>query len=92
MKVKVDFRSRLWQQLQNINKGVSEHTLQLNGDGKETNFVRKNVAPLTGAEVNLLSDETVQKLICYIPKDSKSTEHYTIGHLLGVQIIKSLSQ
>jgi hypothetical protein len=38
---------------------------------------------LTGAEVNLLSDETVQKLICYSPKDPKSTEHYTIGHLLG---------
>jgi uncharacterized protein len=59
------------------------YILQLNRDGKETNFVRKNIAPLTGAEVNLLSDETVQKLICYTPKDAKSTEHYTIGHLLG---------
>ena len=28
---------------------------------------------------------TVQKLICYSPKDAKSTEHYTIGHLLGVE-------
>jgi hypothetical protein len=33
----------------------------------EVNFIRKNIAPLTGAEVNLLTDETVQKLICYAP-------------------------
>ncbi len=49
----------------------------------EANFIRKNIAPLTGAEVNLLSDETVQKLICYTPKETKLVEHYTIGHLLG---------
>ena len=51
--------------------------------GRESNFIRKNIAPLTGAEVSLLSDETVQRLICYTPKDAKSVEHYTIGHLLG---------
>ncbi|MGA9151701.1 MAG: DUF87 domain-containing protein [Candidatus Nitrosopolaris sp.] len=59
------------------------YILQLNEGEQDPTFVRKNIAPLTGAEVNLLSDETVQKLICYTPKDSKSTEHYTIGHLLG---------
>ena len=45
--------------------------------------VRKNIASLIGSEVNLLSDETVQKLICYTPKEIKSVEHYTIDHLLG---------
>jgi len=58
------------------------YIMQLTG-GREPNFIRKNVAPLTGAEVNLLSDETVQKFICYTPKDTKLVEHYTIGHLLG---------
>ncbi len=58
------------------------YIMQLTG-GREPNFIRKNVAPLTGAEVNLLSDHTVQKLICYTPKETKSVEHYTIGHLLG---------
>jgi DNA helicase HerA-like ATPase len=58
------------------------YIMQLIG-GKEPNFIRKNIAPLTGAEVNLLSDQTVQKLICYTPKDPKTAENYTIGHLLG---------
>ena len=56
--------------------------MQLTGE-REPNFIRKNIAPLTGSEVNLLSDETVQKLICYTPKETKLVEHYTIGHLLG---------
>jgi DNA helicase HerA-like ATPase len=59
------------------------YIIQLVGGGQDPIFVRKNIAPLTGAEVNLLSDETVQKLICYIPKDTKSAENHTIGHLLG---------
>ena len=59
------------------------YIIQLVGGGRDPIFVRKNIAPLTGAEVNLLSDETVQKLICYIPKDTKSGENYIIGHLLG---------
>src|SRR5256885_5373639 len=46
--------------------------------GKESNFIRKNIAPLTGAEVNLLSDQTVQKFICYTPKDPKAAENYRI--------------
>ena len=59
------------------------YIMQLIAGGREPNFIRKNIAPLTGSEVNLLSDETVQKLICYTPKETKSVEHYTIGHLLG---------
>ncbi len=58
------------------------YIMQLTGT-REPNFIRKNIAPLTGAEVSLLSDETVQRLICYTPKETKSVEHYTIGHLLG---------
>jgi uncharacterized protein len=59
------------------------YIMQLTAGAREPNFIRKNIAALTGAEVSLLSDETVQKLICYTPKDTKSVEHYTIGHLLG---------
>jgi hypothetical protein len=61
------------------------YVLQLNVDKGESNFIRKNIAPLTGSEVNLLSDDTIQKFICYTPneEDTKSIEHYTIGHLLG---------
>ena len=59
------------------------YILQLIADRREPTFIRKNIAPLTGSEVNLLSDETIQKFICYTPKDTKSVEHYTIGHLLG---------
>ncbi|MGC1931899.1 MAG: ATP-binding protein [Candidatus Nitrosopolaris sp.] len=59
------------------------YIMQLIAGGREPNFIRKNIAPLTGAEVSLLSDETVRKLICYTPKYAKSVEHNTIGHLLG---------
>ncbi len=55
------------------------------GEGSQTRFVRKNIAPLTGAEIALLSDETVQKFICFTPTNAKSVEHYTIGHLLGAE-------
>jgi hypothetical protein len=58
------------------------YIIQLTSGGG-ANFIRKNIVPLTGSEVNLLSDETVQKLICYTTKETKSVEHYTIGHLLG---------
>lgn len=53
-------------------------------NGKEPKFIRKNVSPLTGSEVYLLSKETIQKFICYTPKQTKSIEHSTIGSLLGV--------
>ena len=59
------------------------YTVQLIPDRREPDFVRKNVSPLTGSEVNLLSDETIQKFLCYTPKNTKLVEHYTIGHLLG---------
>jgi DNA helicase HerA-like ATPase len=59
------------------------YILQLDADRGESKFVRKNIAPLTGSEINLLSDETIQKFICYTPKEAKSIEYYTIGHLLG---------
>jgi hypothetical protein len=59
------------------------YILQLIADTGEPNFIRKNVAPLTGSEVELLSDKTIQKFICYTPKDIKLVEHYTIGYLLG---------
>lgn len=47
-------------------------------------FVRKNVAPLAGSKISLLSKEAVQKFICYTPKDPKQQEQLTIGNLLGV--------
>ncbi|MEM2760767.1 MAG: ATP-binding protein [Nitrososphaerales archaeon] len=52
--------------------------------GHNVEFVRKNVSPLAGSRVNLLSKEAVQKFICYTPKDTKQVEQLTIGHLLGV--------
>src|SRR5712691_10159663 len=76
-----------WQQGSNstwieIVAAPTGYIMRLTG-GRDPNFIRKNVAPLTGAEVNLLSDQTVQKLICYTPKDPKTVENYRIGHLLG---------
>ena len=59
------------------------YTMQLTDDRKVPNFTRKNITPLTGSEVSLLSDQTIQKFICYNPKDQTSLESYTIGHLLG---------
>lgn len=65
-----------------------------NGDGhsndkneksqEEVKFVRKNAAPLAGSQVYLLSKETIQKFICYAPKNSAKVQDYTIGHLLGL--------
>jgi uncharacterized protein len=59
------------------------YTMRLTGDRNGPDFIRKNITPLTGSEVSLLSDETIQKFICYNPKDPASVENYTIGHLLG---------
>jgi uncharacterized protein len=59
------------------------YILQVDTHIGESIFIRKNIAPLTGSEVSLLSDETIQKFICYTPKDTESVEHYDIGHLLG---------
>ncbi|HEY9387761.1 MAG TPA: ATP-binding protein [Nitrososphaeraceae archaeon] len=65
----------------------------------EPKFIRKNVAPLAGSEVYLLSKEAIQKFICYTPilqtgeivktisSISSSTyilEPFTIGSLFGI--------
>ena len=52
-------------------------------DRSEQQFIRKNLAPLTGAEVHLLSKDTIQKFICYSSKKDED-ELYTIGSLLGL--------
>jgi DNA helicase HerA-like ATPase len=54
------------------------------GDNKDLKFVRKNTAPLAGSQAHLLSKETIQKFICYAPRDKQKLNDYTIGHLLGV--------
>ena len=59
------------------------YTMELFGDKSEPNFVKKNVAVLTGSEVSLLGDETIRKFICYTPKNQKQVELFRIGHLLG---------
>lgn len=59
------------------------YVMGLNGNKSKPSFIKKNIAPLTGSEVSLLSDETIRKFICYTPKDLKSTENFTLGHLLG---------
>lgn len=53
-------------------------------DGSESKFTRKSTALLTGAQVHLLSKETIEKFICYAPKNREKAEEHTIGHLLGV--------
>jgi DNA helicase HerA-like ATPase len=59
------------------------YIMELFSDKPEPNFVKKNVAALTGSEVSLLSDDTIRKFICYTPKDQTQVEHFRIGHLLG---------
>lgn len=62
------------------NEGGEETT----SDNRNLKFVRKNTAPLAGSQVHLLSKETIQKFICYAPRDKQKLNDYTIGHLLGV--------
>lgn len=59
------------------------YIMELTGNKSKPSFIKRNIAPLTGSEVSLLSDETIRKFICYTPKDLKSTEHFTLGYLLG---------
>ena len=59
------------------------YIMELSHDKAEPNFLKKNTSALTGSEVNLLSDQTIRKFICYTPKDQKLVENYMIGHLLG---------
>lgn len=63
------------------------YTLRLDGNGtdsEEPKFVRKNVVPLTGSSVYLLSKEMIEKFICYSPKEGENRDDLTIGSLLGV--------
>ena len=61
------------------------YSLYLDGDNSSNyKFVRKNQIPLTGAQVQLLSKDTIQRFICYTPKGSESAEELTIGSLLGI--------
>jgi uncharacterized protein len=59
------------------------YIMQLTDDGTKPSFIKKNTASLTGSEVSLLSDETIRRFICYAPKNSISSDDFTIGHLLG---------
>ncbi|MDH7556112.1 MAG: ATP-binding protein [Candidatus Methanosuratincola sp.] len=52
-------------------------------EGGLTAFLRKNIAPLPGAKVSLLSKELIKKFICYAPRGSDEGD-YTVGKLLGV--------
>jgi DNA helicase HerA-like ATPase len=58
------------------------YAMDLSGE-KIPNFVKKNAAALIGSEVSLLSDETIQKFICYTPRDLLEADNYKIGYLLG---------
>jgi DNA helicase HerA-like ATPase len=58
------------------------YTMDLSGE-KIPSFVKKNAAALIGSEVSLLSDETIQKFICYFPKEILEIDNFKIGHLLG---------
>ena len=67
------------------------YTLRLDGNGtdsEEPKFVRKNVVPLTGSSVYLLSKEMIEKFICYSPKEGENRDDLTIGSLLGVTDIQ----
>ena len=45
-------------------------------------YERRAMAPLTGSQVDLLSKESIQQLICYKPKDG-DPDDYSLGKLLG---------
>ena len=51
---------------------------------KEPKFLRKSISPLPGSQAHLLSKETIERFICYAPRDKQKLNDYTIGHLLGV--------
>lgn len=55
-----------------------------NSNSVEPKFVRKNIVPLTGSSAYLLSKETIEKFICYSPKEGENRDDLTIGSLLGV--------
>ncbi len=57
------------------------HVMKIEGDAPS--FLRKNIAPLPGSKVSLLSKELIKKFICYSPGDG-SEDRYVVGKLLGV--------
>lgn len=59
----------------------TSYIMKLDGNGQPS-FIRKNVVPLTGSKVCLLSRDLIQKFICYMPGEDPGK--YAIGNLLGV--------
>jgi uncharacterized protein len=62
------------------------YTMNLN-ENKEPQYVRRNIVPLTGSQVHLLSKELIRKFICYDPKLTQPDaipEEFSLGKLLGV--------
>ena len=56
------------------------HVMRVASDG--VSYEKKGMAPLTGSLVKLLSKESIQKLICYLPPKGDSG-NYSLGTLLG---------
>ncbi|MDG6900397.1 MAG: ATP-binding protein [Nitrososphaerota archaeon] len=56
------------------------HVMKVTSDG--VSYEKKGMAPLTGSQVRLLSKESIQKLICYLPSNGDGRD-YSIGTLLG---------
>lgn len=60
------------------------YVIRMDSESKDPAFIRKNSAPLTGSQVHLLSKETIEKFICYVPKNPSRLEDYSVGNLLGL--------
>jgi len=56
------------------------HVMRVESDG--VTYEKKGMAPLTGSQVKLLSKESIQQLICYLPPKGDS-RNYSLGTLLG---------
>src|SRR5918911_844091 len=52
---------------------IDENNNRNGSPTKDAKFIRKNAAPLAGSQVYLLSKETIQKFICYVPKNYYSS-------------------
>jgi DNA helicase HerA-like ATPase len=56
------------------------HVMRVTEDGVA--YEKKGMAPLTGSQVRLLSKESIQQLICYLPPKGDAG-NYSLGSLLG---------
>jgi len=56
------------------------HVMEVKND--EVSYEKKGTAPLTGSQVKLLSKESIQQLICYLPSKGDGRD-YSLGTLLG---------